>query len=67
MSLLGNIIWLVFGGFLSGLGYIVGGLSLCATIIGILLAFKLSKLGLRQWLLLAKKTLLLLTLVVFSI
>jgi len=35
MSLLGNIIWLVFGGFLSGVGYILGGISTCLTIIGI--------------------------------
>ncbi|HEY9618530.1 MAG TPA: YccF domain-containing protein, partial [Microcoleaceae cyanobacterium] len=35
MSLLGNIIWLVFGGLMSGLGYIIGGLSICLTIIGI--------------------------------
>jgi uncharacterized membrane protein YccF (DUF307 family) len=35
MSLLGNILWLIFGGFLSGLGYIVSGLLLCLTIVGI--------------------------------
>jgi uncharacterized membrane protein YccF (DUF307 family) len=35
MSLLGNIIWLILGGFLSGLGYILSGLLLCLTIIGI--------------------------------
>ena len=35
MSVLGNIIWLVFGGFVTGLGYILGGLVLCLTIIGI--------------------------------
>jgi uncharacterized membrane protein YccF (DUF307 family) len=35
MSLLGNILWLIFGGFLSGLGYIVAGLLLCLTIVGI--------------------------------
>ena len=35
MRLIGNIIWLIFGGFLSGLGYIFGGLLLCLTIIGI--------------------------------
>ena len=28
MSLLGNIIWLIFGGLLAGLGYIIGGLLL---------------------------------------
>jgi len=35
MSLIGNIIWLVFGGFLSGIIYIFGGLLLHLTIIGI--------------------------------
>lgn len=35
MSLLGNIIWLVFGGFLAGCGYILSGLLLCLTIVGI--------------------------------
>lgn len=35
MSFFGNIIWLVFGGFIAGLGYILGGLLLCVTIIGI--------------------------------
>src|SRR6185436_14771021 len=31
----GNILWLIFGGFLSGLGYIVSGFLLCLTIVGI--------------------------------
>jgi uncharacterized membrane protein YccF (DUF307 family) len=35
MSLLGNLLWLLFGGFLSGLGYILAGLLLCLTIVGI--------------------------------
>ncbi|GAB4265092.1 MAG: YccF domain-containing protein [Candidatus Promineifilaceae bacterium] len=35
MSLFGNFIWLIFGGFLAGIGYILGGLALCLTIIGI--------------------------------
>ena len=35
MSILGNIIWLIFGGFLSGIGYILGGLLVCLTIVGI--------------------------------
>jgi uncharacterized membrane protein YccF (DUF307 family) len=35
MSLLGNVLWLIFGGFLSGLGYILSGLLLCLTIVGI--------------------------------
>jgi uncharacterized membrane protein YccF (DUF307 family) len=35
VSFLGNLIWLVFGGFLAGIGYILGGLLLCLTIVGI--------------------------------
>lgn len=35
MSLLGNIIWLIFGGLLGAIGYIAGGISTCLTIIGI--------------------------------
>ena len=35
MNLLGNLIWLIFGGFLAALGYIFGGIALCLTIIGI--------------------------------
>ncbi|MCO6453163.1 MAG: YccF domain-containing protein [Caldilineales bacterium] len=35
MSCLGNILWLVFGGFLASLGYFIGGLVWCITIIGI--------------------------------
>jgi uncharacterized membrane protein YccF (DUF307 family) len=45
MSLLGNIIWLVFGGFLTGLGYILGGILLCLTIIGIPFGLQAIKLG----------------------
>lgn len=35
MNFIGNIIWLICGGFLSALGYFFGGLLLCCTIIGI--------------------------------
>lgn len=45
MSLIGNLIWLVFGGLLAALGYVVGGLVLCVTIVGIpfgLQCFKLA-------------------------
>ncbi|WP_448598328.1 YccF domain-containing protein [Thermoleptolyngbya sp.] len=45
MSLLGNLIWLIFGGFLTGLGYIVGGLALCLTIVGIPFGVQAIKLG----------------------
>lgn len=49
MSFLGNLIWLVFGGFLVFLEYMVAGLLLCITIIGIpfgFQAFKLAQLAL---------------------
>ena len=45
MSFLGNIIWLVFGGFVAGLGYIIGGLGLCLTIVGIPFGVQSIKLG----------------------
>lgn len=45
MSLLGNIIWLIFGGLLAGLGYIVGGLLLCLTIVGIPFGVQSIKIG----------------------
>jgi uncharacterized membrane protein YccF (DUF307 family) len=35
MNVLGNIIWLLFGGLASAIGYCVGGLALCLTIVGI--------------------------------
>lgn len=45
MSLIGNIIWLICGGFVTGLGYIVGGLSICLTIIGIPFGIQSIKIG----------------------
>ena len=47
MNLLGNFIWLIFGGFLAALGYLFGGLVLCITVFGIpwgLQCFKLAHL-----------------------
>lgn len=35
MSLLGNILWIIFGGFVSFVVYMVAGLALCITIVGI--------------------------------
>ncbi|HTQ29387.1 MAG TPA: YccF domain-containing protein [Puia sp.] len=35
MNFLGNIIWLIFGGFLAAMGYVFGGFVLCVTIVGI--------------------------------
>ena len=45
MSLIGNIIWLIFGGFFAGLGYIIGGLGMCLTIIGIPFGIQSIKIG----------------------
>ncbi len=45
MSLIGNIIWLICGGFLAGLGYILGGLGICLTIIGIPFGIQSIKIG----------------------
>jgi uncharacterized membrane protein YccF (DUF307 family) len=45
MSLLGNLIWLIFGGFLAGMGYILGGLLLCLTIVGIPFGLQTIKIG----------------------
>lgn len=45
MSVLGNIIWLVFGGFLAGMGYIIGGIALCITIVGIPFGVQTIKIG----------------------
>jgi len=45
MSVIGNIIWLVFGGFIVGLFYIIGGLALCLTIVGIPFGVQTIKLG----------------------
>lgn len=49
MNTLGNIIWIVFGGFFIFLEYLVGGLLLCLTIVGIpfgLQAIKLAQMAL---------------------
>lgn len=46
MSILGNIIWLIFGGLLAGLGYILGGIVLCLTIVGIPFGMQTIKIGL---------------------
>jgi uncharacterized membrane protein YccF (DUF307 family) len=45
MNILGNLIWLIFGGFLSGMGYILGGLLTCLTIVGIPFGAQAIKLG----------------------
>jgi uncharacterized membrane protein YccF (DUF307 family) len=45
MTLFGNIIWLVFGGLIAGLGWILGGLLLCLTIVGIPFGLQAMKIG----------------------
>lgn len=45
MSLLGNIIWFVFGGLILGLAYILFGLLYCITIVGIPFGYQLMKIG----------------------
>ena len=50
MSVLGNILWFIFGGFLSGMSWIVAGCLWCISIIGIpvgLQCFKFA--GLAFW------------------
>lgn len=47
MSCLGNIIWIIFGGFFNALGWLLFGVLWCITIIGIpvgLQCFKMAKL-----------------------
>jgi uncharacterized membrane protein YccF (DUF307 family) len=46
MSVLGNFIWLIFGGLLAGLGYMIGGIALCLTIVGIPFGVQSMKIGL---------------------
>jgi uncharacterized membrane protein YccF (DUF307 family) len=46
LNLLGNLLWIVFGGLISAIGYVIGGVVLCCTIIGIpfgLQCFKLAE------------------------
>ena len=45
MKLIGNIIWVVFGGLLLSLGYLLGGLVLCLTIVGIPFGVQIMRLG----------------------
>ncbi len=45
MSTLGNVVWLVFGGLIAALGYIIGGLLLCITVVGIPFGLQSMKIG----------------------
>lgn len=50
MKLLGNIIWVVFGGLFLALEYVIAGLLLCCTIIGIPFGWQVIKMsGLALW------------------
>ena len=49
MSLIGNVLWIIFGGFLSALGWLIAGLLWCITVVGIpvgIQCFKLASLSL---------------------
>ena len=46
MKMIGNIIWLIFGGFMIAIEYFIGGLILCLTIVGIPFGYQTMKLGL---------------------
>ncbi len=45
MSLLGNLVWLIFGGLIAGLAYMAIGVLLCLTIIGIPFGVQTFKIG----------------------
>ena len=45
MKLIGNIIWVVLGGWLLSLGYLFGGAVLCLTIVGIPFGVQIMRLG----------------------
>ena len=50
MNTIGNVIWLLFGGIVIAIEYLIGGIILCATIIGIPFGFQAFKLaGLALW------------------
>jgi len=45
MSFLGNILWFIFGGFITAILYYIAGLLMCITIIGIPFGVQLFKIG----------------------
>ncbi|MGI6368684.1 MAG: YccF domain-containing protein [Anaerolineae bacterium] len=45
MSPLGNFLWLLLGGLVVGLGYIIGGAVLCLTVVGIPFGMQAIRLG----------------------
>ena len=50
LNLLGNILWLIFGGAIAGVAYILGGLATCLTIVGIPFGIQAMKLGVAMFL-----------------
>ncbi len=49
MTLLGNLIWLIFGGLITGVGWMLGGLLLCLTVIGIPFGLQAIKIGMASF------------------
>lgn len=45
MNVLGNIVWLIFGGLLASIGYFIGGFCFCLSIVGIPFGLQSFKLG----------------------
>jgi uncharacterized membrane protein YccF (DUF307 family) len=45
MNFLGNLLWLLFGGLATAIGYFLGGLAMMVTIIGIPFGFQMIKIG----------------------
>ncbi len=46
MRIIGNVIWILFGGFVMAAEYLVGGVLLCCTLIGIPFGWQVFKIGL---------------------
>ncbi len=45
MNLIGNLIWLIFGGLAAAVGYFFGGIILCCTVVGIPFGFQCFKIA----------------------
>ena len=45
MSILGNLVWFILGGFILGLVYMFVGLLFCITVVGIPFGYQLIKIG----------------------
>ncbi|NLV73162.1 MAG: YccF domain-containing protein [Chloroflexi bacterium] len=45
MSIIGNLLWIVLGGFVPALFYLLGGIVLCLTVVGIPFGVQLFKLA----------------------